>query len=267
MNANRLLMIGAGRMAEAIFSGLLKQEHSTIESITITNNTDQDRLNKLREQYDVQIDNDWRNCINDHDVIVLASPPNTHDHLLKELSTYVSNQLIITVAAGIDPTFMEERLPTGTPVCWIMPNTSAQVQKSMSTFVCGKGVTTQHREVIVQLLEAIGDYEELTEDQVHDLTAVTGSAPAFLYLFCEALEEAATSYGISNEQARKLVTNMVVGSAAMLEAGHAPSELREQVTSPGGSTAAGLDVLYEKGYKDIIQAAVKATNAHARANK
>ncbi|MGO4886853.1 pyrroline-5-carboxylate reductase [Anaerobacillus sp. MEB173] len=263
---NHILFIGAGRMAEAIISGIVQQDQSTISSITVANHSDANRLKELENRYGINAVTDWKSPLENVNIIILASPPDTHESLLTELSAYLNKQLVITVAAGIDPTFMEQQLPEGTPVCWIMPNTAAQVQKSMSTFVCGKNVTNEHRKIIIHLLKTFGTYEELTEEQVHNLTAITGSAPAFLYLFCEALEEAAVSYGISSAQARKLVTNMVAGSAAMLEAGYSPYELREQVTSPGGSTAAGLQVLNEHGYRDMLQAAVKATNEHARKN-
>lgn len=263
MKSKRLLMMGAGRMAEAILAGLVENSSPSF-SITVTNQKDKARLQELANKYDVITTTNWNNCVEEMDLIILAAPPSVHNELLKELSPHLTNQLIITVAAGIDPTFMESRLPIGTPVCWVMPNTSAQVQKSMTTYVCGQYVKAEHREPIRKILDAIGSHEELSEDQVHDLTAITGSSPAFLYLFCEALENAAISYGISSDQARKLVTKMVSGTAAMLETGQAPEELRAQVTSPGGSTAAGVDVLLKHQYEDIIQEAVTATNAHAR---
>jgi pyrroline-5-carboxylate reductase len=251
-------------MAEAIISGIQLQNTTNQTALTVTNKTDEKRLQLLSKRYGVHTVDDWRKSINEIDVIVLAAPPDAHDELLGELIAYVKDQLIITVAAGIDPTYMEARLPKGTPVCWMMPNTAAQVQKSMTTYVCGKYVTPEHREVIHYILESIGEHEELSEEQVHDLTAITGSAPAFLYLFCEALEASAASYGLSEKQARKLVTHMVSGSASMLETEHTSSELREQVTTPGGSTAAGLNRLLEQGFKEGIQEAIKATNAHAR---
>jgi pyrroline-5-carboxylate reductase len=258
-----LLMIGAGRMAEAIISGITGQKNNTM-TITVTNNTDDTRRLALAKKYGINEESDWRTVVDDADVIISAAPPSSHERLFQDLSPLLNGQLVITVAAGIDTTFMEAVLPEGTPVCWIMPNTAAQLQVSISTFVCGHYVSSEHRKIIEMILTAIGDFEELTEEQVHDLTAVTGSAPAFLYLFCEALEESAVRYGVSKEQARKLVTKMVAGSAAMLEAGHPPAKLREQVTTPGGSTAAGLQVLEEGKFSELIGAAVKATNQHAR---
>lgn len=258
----KLLMIGAGRMAEAIISGLT-ENNEDIE-ITVTNNKNEERLNKVAKQFGIKSATDWRFEVNQAEVIISAAPPSTHETIFHQLAPLLNGQLVITVAAGVDISFMEAHLPEGTPVCWIMPNTAAQQQKSISTFVCGQHVADKHRKIIELILASIGDYEELSEQQVHDLTAITGSAPAFLYLFCEALEAAATSYGLNQDQARKLVTKMVTGSAAMLEAGNSPSYLREQVTSPGGSTAAGLKVLADLQFKEFLIKAVQATNSHAR---
>ncbi|WP_257346965.1 pyrroline-5-carboxylate reductase [Pseudalkalibacillus decolorationis] len=264
MKSYRLLMIGAGRMAEAIISGLTNQSQSMFSTITVANRSDENRLIELAEKYDIHTTTDWKSVISEADVIVSAAPPQAHDAILDVLSSVDFNKLFVTVAAGVDPTYMESKLPESTPVCWIMPNTAAQVQKSMTTYVCGHFVNAEQRGIIHHLLESIGEFEELTEEQVHDLTAITGSAPAFLYLFGEALEQAAVAYGLSGNQARKLVTNMISGSAAMLESGVEANELRDQVTTPGGSTAAGVEVLENGSFIKLVQKAVSATNAHAR---
>ncbi|WP_408006292.1 pyrroline-5-carboxylate reductase [Pseudalkalibacillus sp. A8] len=263
MTSSRLLVIGAGRMAEAIISGIQTTEPPFF-TITIANRSDSNRLNELSSKYDVEKTADWKASISNSDVILLAAPPNAHDSLFAELSKYLENQLVITIAAGIDPAAMEANLPEGTPVCWMMPNTAALIQKSMTTFACGRNVDQLHRAVIEQILKAIGDYEELTEEQVHNLTAITGSAPAFLYLFSEALEDAAISYGVTKDQARYLVKKMIAGSAAMLETDTPVETLRNQVMTPGGSTAAGVEVLEINKMKEMIKEAVIATNKHAR---
>ncbi|MDG5787751.1 pyrroline-5-carboxylate reductase [Evansella sp. AB-P1] len=258
-----ILMVGAGRMAEAIIAGLVKDRRS-IDRLTVTNLQNKEKLINIKNTYKVETSSKWEEEIHRHDVIILATPPQTQEEQLESIHSVYNNQLVITVAAGIDPTYMEKRLPENAAVCWIMPNTAAQVGKSMSTYVCGKNVSTEQREIITFILSAIGNSEELTEQQVHDLTAITGSAPAFVYSFVEALEGAALEYGITLEQSRNLVSNMLKGSAAMLEEGYEPSELIAQVASPGGSTAEGLKVFHEKGFKEIVHEAVKATNEHAR---
>ncbi|RKL66794.1 pyrroline-5-carboxylate reductase [Salipaludibacillus neizhouensis] len=264
MTRSKLLMVGAGRMAEAILSGIVKNKKNSFEIITVTNSTDKKKLEQLKHKYSIQASGDWESQLASHDIILLATPPHTHEDILKKLASKIDGQLIITVAAGIDPSFMEERLPRGTPVCWIMPNTAAQVGQSMSTYSCGKYVDKSHRKILSEILSSIGVSEEFSEQHVHDLTAITGSSPAFVYAFVEALEESAIGYGVSSEQARKLVVNMFKGSIAMLEEGHDLKDLIQQVASPGGSTAEGLEVLKKLDFSAIIKQAITATNNHAR---
>jgi len=266
MTKNNILFIGAGRMAEAILSGLVSKTDNGFQKVTVTNQTDREKLERLKAKYGVDVTDNWMEVVERHDVVVLASPPSTQAQLLNQLSEKITNQFIITVAAGIDPSYMEERLPKGTPVAWIMPNTAAQVGESMSTFACGKNVEQKHREILMRVLSSIGEAEELAQEKVHDLTAITGSGPAFLYAFAEALEEAAISYDVAPEQARKLVISMLKGSVAMLETGADPKDLMKQVASPGGSTAEGLNVLTDRDLTSIVKSAVKATNDHARSN-
>ncbi|MFC0557489.1 pyrroline-5-carboxylate reductase [Halalkalibacter alkalisediminis] len=258
-----ILFIGAGRMAEAIFSGMLQNELNV--KITISNHRDQERLHTLGIKYPVQTVSNWVNIFPQADVIILACPPSVHDKVLDQMNPMIqSHQFVITVAAGIGPTKLEAALPKGTAVAWLMPNTAADVRKSMSIYTFGQYVTKEQQALFQQIVGAIGTAEQLTEQQVHDLTAITGSAPAFLYHFVEALEQSALSFGITKEQARKLVLEMVIGSAAMLDKHREPAQLREQVTSPGGATAAGLATLADNQFVDIIGQAVDATNKRAK---
>ena len=258
-----ILFIGAGRMAEAIFSRMLQKKLDV--NITISNLRDQERLRTLKNQYTVQTTSNWVDIFPQADVIILACPPSAHANVLAQMnSTIQVDQFIITVAAGIGPTKLEAALPKNTAVAWLMPNTAAEVGKSMSIYSLGHHVKDEQKAFFNQMVEAIGPAEQLTEQQVHDLTAVTGSAPAFLYHFVEALEQSAVSFGITKDQARKLVIEMVVGSTAMLDKHRDPAHLKEQVTSPGGATAAGLATLSDNHFTDIIGQAVDATNQRAK---
>lgn len=260
MKKPNILFIGAGRMAEAIFSGLKQSDH--IGTVTISNRSDNGRLAHLKDTYHVETAK-WQDVVSNHDVVILAVPPASHPAVLKELSGFVTSQLIITVAAGIGPTQLEEALPQS-PVAWIMPNTAADVKESMSIFACGKRVTEDDRASLQLILDAIGESEELSEEQIHQLTAVTGSAPAFVYQFAEALQQTAKTYGLTSEQATKLVVQMMYGSVAMLKDGREASALRDQVTTPGGATAAGLDVLKEAHFDELLNEAVLAVNRKAK---
>ncbi|MDY7221385.1 pyrroline-5-carboxylate reductase [Halalkalibacterium halodurans] len=263
MKQHHMLIIGAGRMAEAIFSGILKREENPFH-ITVSNDKDVTRLEELKKTYPVKTTTDWTAMAEKADVILLACPPAAHENVLKKLSPSCNGQLVITVAAGIGPTDLETHLPKGTPTAWIMPNTAASVGESMSIYCFGQHVKERDKQLISFILDAIGMSEQLTESQIHHLTAITGSAPAFLYFLAEALEQSAQSYGVAPEKARELVIGMITGSAKMLEEYKDPTQLREQVTTPGGATAAGLQSLLHDDFQGALQRAVQATNGRAQ---
>ncbi|WP_100371786.1 pyrroline-5-carboxylate reductase [Bacillus sp. FJAT-45037] len=261
-----ILFIGAGRMAEAIASGLLAREGKKVK-ITLSNEKNDAKLEALKNTYNVEITHDWRTVIEEVDTVILACPPSTHEDVLREMTRFVKTQFIVTVAAGVDPDFLEAHLPQGSAVAWLMPNTAASVGKSMSLYTYGQHVTDEHKMKMNTILRSIGESENLSAAQIHELTAITGSAPAYLYAFVEALSQSATEYGLSADQARRLVNEMVIGSAKMLQTYQDPALLREQVTSPGGATDAGLKSLERNNFHQAIKEAVKATNDHAKAKK
>ncbi|WZY00692.1 pyrroline-5-carboxylate reductase [Bacillus sp. FSL W7-1360] len=264
---SRILFIGAGRMAEAMFSRLLAQPKRLFKTIYISNNTNKTHLAHLAERYDVQPITNWTDVVDEVDAIILATPPSTQPEQLRTLSPLIRNQIIITIAAGIGPSILENHLPEGTATAWIMPNTAAEIGASMSLYTFGKHVNASQKTLTENILAAIGTYEELPEEAIHNLTAITGSAPAFVYEFVLQLENAATSYGISPTQARKLVVAMLHGSANLLEKTNDPVALRDAVTTPGGATAAGLQSLADHQFGDMLTKAVEAVNAHAKARK
>ncbi|HEU5139934.1 MAG TPA: pyrroline-5-carboxylate reductase [Bacillales bacterium] len=262
-NTPRVLFIGAGRMAEAIFAGLIHNNDAHKKNIMISNRSNGQKLMELEERYGVRSTRQWQDAVSEADVILLAMPPEAHPEVLAELDALVDGQFIVTVAAGIGPTQLEAALPAGTPTAWVMPNTAADIGESISLYTYGKAVDDHHRQMLEVILAAIGDSQECTEEQIHKLTAITGSAPAFIYFIAENLEEAAMQYGIDRKQAKKLVTQMIYGSGAMLKNGGEAADLRQQVTSPGGATAAGLEVLTEHQLPEILKEAVSAVNARA----
>ncbi len=238
-NKKHVLFIGAGRMAQALIKGLDKNEFD----ILVGNSGNEERLREVKETFNVETTNDWSQELRKIDIIILAMPPASHNDILAKLSGIISEQVVITVAAGIDPTYLESKLPNGTPVAWVMPNTAAKLGKSMTLYTLGQNVNQEQQEWIEGLICGIGEFEKVTEQQIHELTAVTASAPAFIYRLAEALEQITVESGVSEAQARKLVANMIAGSAEMLKTNVSPAELVDAVATPGGSTAAGLEVL------------------------
>ncbi|MDR6999225.1 pyrroline-5-carboxylate reductase [Neobacillus niacini] len=258
-NKKNVLFIGAGRMAQALIEGLNKNKFA----ILVGNNGNEERLQEVRETYDVETTDNWHQHVSKMDIIILAMPPESHDPILVELAELIHGQLVITVAAGIDPSYLESKLPKGTPVAWIMPNTAAKLGKSMTLYALGQHVNQEQQVWIEALISGIGEFEQVTQQQIHELTAVTGSAPAFIYRVAEALEKITLESGVTTEQARKLVANMIAGSAEMLKTNADPAELADEVATPGGSTAAGLEVLDTNHLDHLMIDAIEACRQKA----
>ncbi|WP_246367007.1 pyrroline-5-carboxylate reductase [Paraliobacillus salinarum] len=258
---SKVVFIGAGRMAQAIIAGLTKQSDWLI---VVSNNGNVNRLEEMEQKYGVQTTDSWKEEIFDADVIVLAIPPEAHDSVLKELALFIDKQFVITVAAGIGPSDLEKSLPEQTPVAWLMPNTAASKGKSIT--LCAKGTQMEqvHEDMLEKILSSIGTAEIVSEEQVHTLTPITGSAPAFVYQMANNLVQSAKEAGISEQQARKLVADMIAGAASMLQTEEDPQDLINQVATPGGVTAEGLEVLEQHDFNSMMKQVIKA--CHDRSN-
>jgi len=251
-------------MAEAIIAGIKANSYDQVNSIYVANQKNIERLQELAIKYQVKPINKLEDMVEKVDMIVLAMPPSEHEEVLRKLKPIITSQFVVTVAAGISPSYMENLLPKGTAVGWIMPNTAAMVGHSISLYTYGTSVSEHNYLQMELLVKSIGTSQYCTEEEIHDLTAVTGSAPAFLYLFVESLIEQTEKYGVSKDTAEKLVKEMVIGSAEMLKGNMSPKELREQVTTPGGATEAGLNVLRNRKFHESLQEAIIATNKKAK---
>lgn len=261
MKKTHVLFIGAGRMAQAMIEGIKKKPEF---DMIVTNNGNQERLNFIKNTLGINTSDNWKMVAEKMDIIILALPPEAHEKLLEDLAPFINGQLVITVAAGINPTYMEKKLPKKTPVAWVIPNTAAKLGQSMTLFALGQYVKQAHVELIKALISGIGAFEQVTEQQIHELTAVSGSAPAFIYLLADALEQITMESGVTRVQARKIVAQMIAGSAEMLKTNIDAKELINQVATPGGSTAAGLEVLEVRGFEELMKLAIKACREKAK---
>lgn len=256
----KILFIGAGRMAQAIIAGLSK----TDMTIVVSNNGDVKRLEYVENKYGVKTTDSWKEEVEGADIIVLAIPPEAHESVLREVALFVDNQFIVTLAAGIDPTYLEEYLPAETPTAWMMPNPAASLGKSVTLYVLGKYAFELHQQMLADLLESIGSSEQVTEEQVHALTPITGSGSAFIYRMAESLIQSAMETGVTEEQAKKLVADMIHGAAAMLQTGEDTNRLLDQIASPGGVTAAGLEVMDEGRFDQMMKDVIRACHKRAK---
>ncbi|MCX7968774.1 MAG: pyrroline-5-carboxylate reductase [Armatimonadetes bacterium] len=262
----RLAIIGAGAMGSALALGLIQSEKIKPEQI-VASDVDESRLNRLRP-LGVQTAVDNKLAVLQSDVVLLCVKPQVMDEVLADIEPVVDpkRHCIISIAAGIPISRIESALPEGTPVVRVMPNTPAQVLAGASAIALGKNATEQHRQIAHEIFSAVGLTVDVPEKLIDAVTALSGSGPAYVFVFAEALADAGVNLGLPRNIALKLAAQTLFGAAKMLlETGKHPAELKDMVTSPGGTTIAALSVLERNAFRGTIIEAVAA--AHQRAKE
>jgi len=246
-------------MSEAIIGGLKK---TTLElQIRVTNRANHERLQHLVDKYSIAA-TELKELVENSRVLIIAVKPKDVHEVLKHLKNYnLNDKLIISVAAGIPLKVFREYLP-GVGVIRAMPNTSTEVLHSMTGLVRGENVTQEQTETAEQIFSAIGHTLWIPEEKMNALIAISGSGPAYFYLFIESLIQGGVQLGLSEEEAEMLARETLVGAGKMLtQSEKSPAKLREEVTSPNGATYAALSVFTEDRLAQIV---MKATQACAK---
>ena len=260
----KILFIGAGSMAEALIQGWIKQKVFTAQEIYVTNRSDKDRLHFLHDTYGVNSNFDdaiYQNA----DLIILAMKPKDAIAAMRELKPKITEQsAVLSILAGIAIATIIEHLGAR-PVARVMPNTSATIGMSASGIAFNDKVTAEQRSTFLQLLEAVGSVIEVDDDQLHAVTALSGSGPAYIYYLMEAFERVGTKVGLPKDTVRLLMTQTLAGTAEMLKQSvDEPDVLRRKVTSPGGTTEAGIKALEQYHFNEAIEACIKEAEARSR---
>ena len=253
--------IGGGNMSRAIIGGVLKAGHSPSSIVVADPDTAQlDHVARLHQ--DIRRVSDNAACAGDSDLLVLAVKPQIMATVTDQIADLPrpADQLIVSVAAGITLSGLEASLGEDTCLVRVMPNQPALVGAGMSVLVANDRVSNQQKSCATYLAEAAGEALWIDNEQLMDaITAVSGSGPAYFYLMMELVEDCAQSFGIDSADARKLVVQTALGAALTAEESDKPlAELRAQVTSPGGTTAAAIAVMETEGLKQIVDAALDA---------
>ncbi|MCO5061981.1 MAG: pyrroline-5-carboxylate reductase [Kiritimatiellae bacterium] len=260
---DRIVFIGAGNMAEALVRGLVKSGVPP-QSVTVTD-LREERRDYFRASFGVSASADNCEAVRGAGVVVLAVKPQQFAAVLESLKGAAPGALIISIAAGITTGRIEAALGSGTRVVRVMPNTPALVGAGVSALCAGASAGSDDLAVAERLLAAVGATVRVEEAQMDAVTAVSGSGPAYIFRVMEAMEQAGVALGLSAGVARELVLGTVLGAARLAqESGRAPSELREQVTSKGGTTEAALRVLNERDLVGAFSAALAAAAARSR---
>lgn len=251
----RIGFIGAGNMAEAIIKGLASTGSYEIRA---TNRSNQAKLERMKEAFQV-LPSTFEEVLEKSEILILAVKPKDISGVLLNMSKFnLDHKLVISVAAGIPLELIQKYLPSN-PVVRVMPNTSSAVMHSMTGLVEGQGVAEQDRKDTEGIFGAVGKFMWISEDRMNSLMAISGSGPAYFYLFTEALVKAGIDFGFSNEEAETLAKETLIGAAKMLaETTKSPGQLREEVTSPKGTTLEALNVFWGSGLEKMVGEATKA---------
>ena len=250
-------------MGGAIISGLRKFDKDL--QIRVCNRSNSERLQRLVDEYSV-IASKLEDTVRNSHVLIIAVKPKDVQGVLKQLKDYeLKDKLIISVAAGVPLKVFYQYVP-GVAVVRAMPNTSSAVLHSMTGLVSGENVTEAQIEMAEQIFAAIGKTLWIPEEKMNALISVSGSAPAYFYLFAESLIKAGVHLGLSEDEAEILVRETLVGAGKMLAESHkTPGSLREAVTSPNGTTFAALEVFTDEKLPLTVLKAAQACVQRAEA--
>ena len=256
-------IFGAGVMGETLVSGLIRSGR-TPGDLVVTGRTPE-KVNALAERHGVRVLANAE-AADVADTLVLCVKPQDMAALLDELHDHVApGNAVVSLAAGITTEFLESRLPEGTSVIRVMPNTPALVDEGMAAIAPGSHCDESHLAEAESLMASTGKVLRIPEKQMDAVTAISGSGPAYIFFVVESMIEAGVHLGLPRSTATELVVQTLVGSAAMLrETGTHPVVLREQVTSPSGTTASALRELEIHRVRAAFLAAMEAARNRSR---
>ena len=260
-NVIRLGVIGAGNMGEAILRGYLGSGYAA-DAVTSVFDLDAEKCRALEKDFGVMIAANLEELIDTSDLLLVAIKPNVCAHIFSEQFDRFSGKAVVSIAAGWGGERLKSALPATTRILRVMPNTPAMIGQGMIVFESGDSLTSDEHTFAEILFGSVGDVMTLEPKLMDAVTAVSGSGPAYVYLFIEALADGGVKAGLPRPIALKLAAQTVKGSAMMVsETGVHPGELKDRVCSPGGTTIEAVAVLEQKGLRGAVIAAVDACKA------
>jgi pyrroline-5-carboxylate reductase len=262
---NKVGVVGAGNMAEALIRGLVRGGHVAPERV-LASAPRRERLDELRATYGIGVTMDNREVARAAELCLLATKPQILDKVLREIGGELrSGTLVISVAAGVDTETIEAAVADGVRVVRAMPNTPALVGAGATAISAGKHASEADLAAARAVFDAVGITVQLDEIHLDAVTGLSGSGPAYIFLILEALADAGVKVGLSRRDAQRLAAQTVMGSAKMLlETDEHVGRLKDMVTSPGGTAIAGLHTLEEGGLRTTLINAVETATKRAR---
>ena len=254
----RIAFLGGGNMAEAIIKGLLRADADV--PLMVAEISAERRIHLAKTYPSIRIVEHSAEAVAWGEVVILAIKPQQAASVLSTLGqSSGSDKLIVSIMAGVRSAFIEETLGTGSRVVRVMPNTPALVGAGATAISAGLNASVKDLDFVESIFARTGMVVRVDEKQMDAVTGLSGSGPAYVFTFIEALSDAGVKNGLTREISAKLALQTVLGAACMLaETGEHPAKLRDQVTSPGGTTIAGLHVLENGRFRGTIMDAVDA---------
>lgn len=245
--------IGAGNMGGAILGGILNS--GIIDSDHIIASAKSDKtLEKLKNKYNVNVTKDSRKVVGFSDFIIVGVKPNIYDEILEEIKDLIDDKkIIITIAAGKTIESVEHIIGNDKKIVRTMPNTPALVGEGMTSLSPNKNISEEELSFVKTLFDSFGKSEVVNEDLIHAVIGASGSAPAYAFMFIEAIADGAVRAGMPRNKAYKFAAQGVLGAAKMvLDTDKHPGELKDMVCSPGGTTIEAVRVLEEEKFRGAV---------------
>jgi pyrroline-5-carboxylate reductase len=265
LKGKKVGFIGGGKMGGVLAGGIISRRLVPASQV-IVSDVATDRLHTLKKAYGVEVTQDNKQAAKEAQILILAVKPQSMAEVLSDLCPVVNkSHLVISIAAGIPIKFIEDRLKKGVRVIRVMPNTPALIGEGMSALATGAAATEADLAEARQIFDAVGLTVVVKEDLMNAVTGLSGSGPAYGFIIIEALSDAGVHMGLSRDIALKLSAQTLLGAAKLcLKGDKHPGELKDMVTSPAGTTIAGIKALEEGKIRATLIAAVEAATLRAR---
>jgi len=262
----KIAFIGSGNMGKAIIGGIVKSQLTAASNLHVFD-IDSSKSREMAEQFGSTVATSATSAAAVADILFIAVKPNVIPALLPELKAHIQpGCIVISIAAGVTLATLEQGLSAGHKIIRVMPNTPALVNCGMSSITPNANITPAELESVLAIFKSFGEAEVVSEYLIHSVVAVSGSAPAYAFMFIEAMADAAVLGGMPRAQAYKFAAQTLLGSAKMvLETGKHPGELKDMVCPPGGTTIEAVKVLEEQGFRAAVINAMQSCMAKSDA--
>ena len=262
----RLCFIGAGNMGEALVSGLVLSGSAVPDHIVCTD-VREERLEELRARYGVRTTTDNLEAVRASEIVIYAVKPQLMAEVLKETAELLDmSKLIVSIAAGVPLRAIESLLQKELRLIRVMPNIAASVKESATALSAGRHARREDVDLAMSIFNSVGKTVFLRENYLMDaITGLSGSGPAYIFIIVDALADAGVKMGLSRKDAQHLAAQTVLGAAKMLMETHEhPGQLKDRVTSPGGTAIAGIHTLEKGGLRTTLINAVEAATLRSK---